>query len=201
MKLLQLTKETEMGRISDLELYLEVQKENKEALEQLYGRYEKLLFSFSYRLLKRNELAEEAVQDVFMKLWRKKGIYTEDKGKFSSWILTVTRNACIDLMRKQKKSEVEMLERDIDYERAESVEETVTWNEERENLKKAVSTLTEEQQEMVDMFYYKGYSQADIARETRLPLGTVKGRIRLALKHLRNIYTVRGDKYGTEKMR
>lgn len=174
-----------MGRPSDYELYQKVQEENKEALEMLYDRYEKLLFSFSYKMLKQKELAEEAVQDVFMKLWRKNGIYSEDKGKFSSWILTVTRNACIDLIRKQQKNEVEILEKDLDYERTESIEETVTWNEEREVLKQAVSTLTEEQQDIVDMFYFKGYSQSDIAERKNLPLGTVKGRIRLALKHLK----------------
>ncbi|MBY6037905.1 sigma-70 family RNA polymerase sigma factor [Fictibacillus nanhaiensis] len=191
-----------MGRLSDWELYLQVQEENKEALERLYDRYEKLLFSFSYKMVKQKEMAEEAVQDVFMKLWRKKGIYTEEKGKFSSWILTVTRNACIDLIRKQNKNEVEILERDIDYERAESVEETVTWNEERTLLKEAVATLTEEQQDIVDLFYFRGYSQADIADKKNLPLGTVKGRVRLALKHLRKIYSdERGDKYGAEKMR
>ncbi|WNB91382.1 sigma-70 family RNA polymerase sigma factor [Bacillus sp. NEB1478] len=190
-----------MGRISDLELYIQVQQENKEALERLYDRYEKLLFSFSYKMLKQPELAEEAVQDVFMKLWRKKGIYAEEKGKFSSWLLTVTRNACIDLIRKQNKNEVEILERDIDYERSESVEETVTWNEEREVLKEAVSTLNEEQQDIVEMFYFKGYSQSDIADKKQLPIGTVKGRIRLALKHLKKIYSERGDKYGAERMR
>lgn len=190
-----------MGRPSDYELYQKVQEENKEALEMLYDRYEKLLFSFSYKMLKQKEFAEEAVQDVFMKLWRKKGIYTEDKGKFSSWILTVTRNACIDLIRKQQKNEVEILEIDIDYDRTESVEEAVTWNEEREVLKKAVSTLTDEQQDIVEMFYFKGYSQADIADRKKIPLGTVKGRIRLALKHLKKIYAERGDKYGTENVR
>jgi RNA polymerase sigma factor (sigma-70 family) len=89
-----------MGRPSDYELYQKVQEENKEALEMLYDRYEKLLFSFSYKMLKQKDFAEEAVQDVFMKLWRKKGIYTEEKGKFSSWILTVTRNACIETAKK-----------------------------------------------------------------------------------------------------
>ncbi|MQR97443.1 RNA polymerase sigma factor [Fictibacillus phosphorivorans] len=190
-----------MGRTSDYELYLKVQEENKEALEMLYDRYEKLLFSFSFKMLRQKELAEEAVQDVFMKLWRKKGLYSEDKGKFSSWLLTVTRNACIDLIRKQQKNEVEILEKDIDYERTESVEETVTWNEERESLKEAVSSLTEEQQDIVEMFYFKGYSQSDIAEQKNIPLGTVKGRIRLALKHLKKIYQERGDKYGAENLR
>jgi RNA polymerase sigma factor (sigma-70 family) len=102
---------------------------------------------------------------------------------------------------KQQKNEVEILEIDIDYERTEGVEEAVTWNEEREVLKKAVSTLTDEQQDIVEMFYFKGYSQADIADRKKIPLGTVKGRIRLALKHLKKIYAERGDKYGTENVR
>jgi RNA polymerase sigma-70 factor (ECF subfamily) len=189
-----------MGRISDIELYLQVQEENKEALEQLYDRYEKLLFSFSFKILKQKELAEEAVQDVFMKIWRKKGIYSEQSGKFSSWLLTVTRNACIDLIRKQKKNEVELLDHDADQESTTSVEQTVTWNEERKKLKDAVSTLTKDQQVIVDMFYFKGYSQAHIADKQQLPLGTVKGRIRLALQHLRKVYKDRGDKFGQENV-
>jgi RNA polymerase sigma factor (sigma-70 family) len=185
-----------MGRISDNELYQLVQEDNKEALEQLYDRYEKLLFSFSYKILKQKELSEEAVQDVFMKLWRKKGFYAEHKGKFSSWLLTVTRNVCIDLLRKQTKNQVELMEKDMDIERTESLEETVTWNEERKVLKEAVGLLTTEQQEIVDLFYFKGYSQADIADKQKLPLGTVKGRIRLALKHLKNTYIKGGGKRG-----
>ncbi|EIT84315.1 RNA polymerase ECF-type sigma factor [Fictibacillus macauensis ZFHKF-1] len=186
-----------MGRISDEELYELVQADNKEALEQLYDRYEKLLFSFSYKIVNTSDLAEEAIQDVFMKLWRKKGIYTADKGKFSSFLLTVTRNTCLDLLRKQSKNQVELLDKDLEREQTESTEETVTWNEERQRLQEAVSTLSSEQQEIVQLFYFKGCSQATIAEKKDLPLGTVKGRIRLALQHLRKVYEERGDRIGT----
>lgn len=189
-----------MGRMSDSELYTQVQQDNKEAIEQLYERYEKIVFSFSYKMLSQKELAEEAVQDVFTKLWRQNGIFSEHKGKFSSWLLTITRNVCIDLMRKQNISQIVLLESDIDQEQTESVEATVTWNEERRILRRAVSALSEEQQDMLELFYFKGYSQAEIANEREVPLGTVKGRLRMALKHLRKFYGEKGDKYGHENV-
>ncbi|MFC0524484.1 RNA polymerase sigma factor [Pontibacillus salicampi] len=169
----------------DIELYEKVTKQDKQALEQLYDRYEKLLFSFAYRMTNRRDLAEEIVQDVFLKLWTKPGLYDSSKGKFSSWLLTITRNKSIDEMRKKNENTYEMDERDSLHEDQPSIDDQVIWKEEGENLKEAIHTLGTEQQEIIELFYFKGFSQAKIADKVQIPLGTVKGRLRMALKHLR----------------
>ncbi|RDY69076.1 RNA polymerase sigma factor [Halobacillus sp. SY10] len=176
-----------MSKPTDYELYEQIRNKDKTALETLYNRYEKLLYSFAYRMMKDQQAAEEVMQDVFIKLWRGKGAgqYVKERGKFSSWLLTITRNASIDLIRKKKVQEVEWDQRDSMNEEMPGVEEVVTDKEERDQLRKAIDTLPDEQQRMICLFYFQGLSQREIAEKCEIPLGTVKGRVRLALKKLR----------------
>ncbi len=169
----------------DFELYERVLKQDRKALELLYERYEKLLFSFAYRMTKRRELSEEIVQEVFIKLWTKPGIYDRSKGKFSSWLLTVTRNTSIDHLRRKNENTYEIEDRDALQKDEPTIEEQVEWKEDGRRLRKAMKILADEQREIVDLFYFKGLSQSKIADKIQIPLGTVKGRLRLALKHLR----------------
>ncbi|RCW76882.1 RNA polymerase sigma factor [Saliterribacillus persicus] len=169
----------------DLELYSQIQAGDQRALEQLYDRYEKLVYSFAYRMVKQEALAEEIVQEVFMKIWTKKGVYQEKKGKLSSWILTITRNTSIDIIRKNKITTHTFEEWDSLKSDQTETEDIVLWKEKKEKLKIAVRELSEDQQQIVQLFYFKGFSQQKIANTCSIPLGTVKGRIRLALKHLK----------------
>lgn len=180
----------------DIELYARLQGQDKRALELLYERYEKLLFSFAYRMTGRRDLSEEIVQDVFLKLWTKPGMYDDTKGKFSSWILTVTRYAAIDCIRKKDENHMELEDRDTLKSSEPSVEEVTEWNEKRREIRTAINQLADEQQQIVELFYFKGLSQQKIADTFQIPLGTVKGRIRLALKHLQK--SIGGIKEGRE---
>ncbi|MBN8208106.1 sigma-70 family RNA polymerase sigma factor [Bacillus sp. NTK071] len=183
-----------MRELNDADLYRKVQAKDKEALSLLYDRYEKLLYSFSYRIVKDGGLAEEVMQEVFIKLWKGKALYSDDKGKFSSWLLTMTRHTAIDVLRKQPtEPNFELDERDSLRSDENSVEDQVVWKERGQVLRTAVSKLKEEQQKIIEMFYFKGMTHKKISEEFDLPLGTVKGRIRLALKHLK---TSLGEKGG-----
>lgn len=177
-----------MTRPDDVQLYYQTVAHNRHSFEQLYDRYEKLVFSFAYRMTTNRTMAEEITQDVFLKLWNGTNHYTEDKGKFSSWLLTMTRNKSIDELRKSKRHAYEpMLDKDSLTEETVSTEVTAEWNERREVIRTAIAELRAEQREIIDLFYFKGFSQSKIAEHCKLPLGTVKGRIRLALKHLKGI--------------
>jgi RNA polymerase sigma factor (sigma-70 family) len=183
-----------MRELNDAELYDQVQAKDKKALSSLYDRYEKLLYSFSYRIVKDGGLAEEVMQEVFIKLWKGKAQYSEEKGKFSSWLLTMTRHTAIDLLRKQSKEpNFELDERDALHSDEASVEDQVEWKERGQILRTAVSKLKGDQKKIIEMFYFKGMTHKRISEEFDLPLGTVKGRIRLALKHLK---TSLGEKGG-----
>ncbi|GAB4072698.1 sigma-70 family RNA polymerase sigma factor [Barrientosiimonas marina] len=178
----------------DAELFYRIQNKEEDALEQLYDRYEKLLFSFAYRMTNNKFLAEEAVQDVFTKIWSRQQSFDKEKGKFSSWLLTVTRNACIDLLRKKKDPAYELEERDSLQAQEPTPEETVEWQECGEQVRKAIKQLTKEQQKMIELFYFKSMSQASISKTFNIPLGTVKGRVRLALKHLKEILASKNER-------
>ncbi|MCA0985902.1 RNA polymerase sigma factor [Guptibacillus algicola] len=182
-----------MRELNDAALYERVQAKDKEALELLYDRYEKLLYSFSYRIVKDKGLSEEVIQEVFIKLWKGRAKYTEEKGKFSSWILTMTRHTAIDILRKQSREpDFELDERDALHSDEASVEDQVEWKERGIVLRAAVSKLKEEQKRIIEMFYFKGMTHKKISQEIDLPLGTVKGRIRLALKHLKSNLAEKG---------
>ncbi|WP_026691063.1 RNA polymerase sigma factor [Alteribacter aurantiacus] len=174
-----------MAKMDDKQLYRRIQEHDQAALETLYDKYEKLLYSFAYKMVQDPQSAEEIVQEVVLKLWKGTGTYDETKGKFSSWLLTMTRNTAIDMIRKQDKQEVHLSNEWEPGDSGPQVEDMIEWKEQGETLKKAIRTLKKEQIEIVELFYFKGYSQRKIAEKTNIPLGTIKGRIRLALKHLR----------------
>lgn len=177
-----------MAGPTDVQLYDKIIAHDRESFEQLYDRYEKLVYSFAFRMTSNRMIAEEVTQDVFLKLWNGVNIYSEDKGKFSSWLLTITRNKSIDEIRKSKRHTYEpMLDKDALIEEAVSTEVAAEWNERREVIRTAIAELRAEQREIIDLFYFKGFSQTKIAEHCELPLGTVKGRIRLALKHLKGL--------------
>ncbi|QAS51333.1 RNA polymerase sigma factor [Halobacillus litoralis] len=170
----------------DQKLYHQMLHGDKQALEEIYEKYEKLLYSFAIKLSGDSQLAEEVLQEVFIKIWTKKAVYEEGKGKFSSWIVTITRYTCIDLIRKRKKNTVAFEEeRDEVHQETPSTENLAEWREEGASVRQAVKKLSNEQRQMVDCFYFKGMAHREIAEQCELPLGTVKGRLRLALKHLR----------------
>ncbi|MYL34632.1 sigma-70 family RNA polymerase sigma factor [Pontibacillus yanchengensis] len=170
----------------DLDLYNQVLEGDKRALEELYDKYEKLLYSFAYKSCGQKEMAEEVMQEVFIKVWTQKATYDSSKGKFSSWILSVTRFTSIDIVRKKENQNYSLEEeRDTLHQEEPSAEDLAEWKEQGEIVREAVKQLSEEQNKIIQLFYFKGLTQREIASSCNLSLGTVKGRIRLALKHLR----------------
>lgn len=178
-----------MGKLTDAQLYLRMRSNDQAALEEIYDRYERLVYSFAYRMTQNAQMAEDTVQEVFIKLWKEHAPYTEDKGKFSSWLLTMTRNTSLDALRKKgKKQEVGLLDKDAEQMKApinEMPEQMLEWKEKGTVLRKAIERLKIEQRTIVELFYFHGLSQESISTKLDIPLGTVKSRIRLALQHLR----------------
>lgn len=178
-----------MEKLTDSQLYSLLISKDQKALEELYNRYERLLYSFAYRMTQNAQMAEDTVQEVFIKLWKEHATYTEDKGKFSSWLLTMTRNTSLDALRKKgKQQEVGLLEKDAENMRVpvdEMPEEMLEWKEKGTILRKAITKLKEEQRTIIELFYFHGLSQESISTKLDIPLGTVKSRIRLSLNHLK----------------
>ena len=189
----QRTKELYMPHLTDEQLYQQIVLQDKEALEELYDRYERILFSFILRFTKDEGLTEEVMQDLFMKLWQGKAHYQTNKGKLSSWLLTIARNAAIDQIRKKKVTEVEFQERDAEPD-LEIPEDVLVLKEESMIVQNALILLPKEQQHVVKLFYFDGEPQSSIAKICKIPPGTGKGRLRLALNQLRKTLSRKGER-------
>lgn len=184
---------------SDEELMERVRGGDAPALEALYDRYVRQCFGLALRLLTNDtRLAEEAVQDVFMKLWSRPDAYSPQKGKFASWLLSLVHHRCIDELRRRSRTEVPLdfgetgsrLDTEPDSE-ADPGEQAWMREEQREILA-ALNEISPSQREVIELAYFGGLSQSQIAERLKQPLGTVKTRVRLGLQALRAILEKRG---------
>lgn len=176
-----------MKEKSDGELMLLVNEKHRPALEELYDRYVKLIYSFAFKFADGNrEAAKEMVQLVFLKLWTTKSNYSSSKGKFVNWLLTITRNVCVDYIRKDsvynKNNQSIYLNSPIDLANPDNeIEKRLVRNE----VFAAKSKLNTAQKRLIDLFYWKGFSLTEIAKMENEPIGTVKSRLHQSLKQLK----------------
>lgn len=155
------------------------------ALEYLYDHYSGALYGAILRIVRKEDIADEVLQDVFLKIWDKFDSYDNTKGKLFTWILNVARNQAIDKTRsreisKEKKTTgIDNVVNRID--RSEYLEQGI----DDIGVKDILKDLPEEQRFVVEYLYFKGYTQSELADEHNIPLGTIKTRLRLAMKQLR----------------
>jgi RNA polymerase sigma factor (sigma-70 family) len=164
-----------------------LQQKDRSAFEYLYDHYSGALLGVILRIIKKEELAEEILQDVFLKIWDRISSYDSSKGKLFTWMLNIARNQAIDKTRSKefskgkKTDDIENLVRKVDK------NEFTELHVEGIGLQDVLKRLPEDQRFVIDQHYLKGYTQAEMAEEFNLPLGTVKTRMRLAMKGLRNL--------------
>jgi RNA polymerase sigma-70 factor (ECF subfamily) len=176
-------------RLSDEELLALIADGQSEALEVLYERYGRLVFSLARRILTDRESAEEVVQDTFVTIWRQADRYRPLKGRPYSWMVRIARNRAIDELRRMDSKNRRQKAAGVVAETAPDPALKVTADSRFADLQRIVSealaSLPDPQREVVELSYFRGWSQAEISRRTGLPLGTVKTRMRLALDKLR----------------
>jgi RNA polymerase sigma-70 factor (ECF subfamily) len=179
-----------MSNLSDSELMRKVMEKKRCALEELYDRYVKLVYSFALRSARNEHAAREIVQLVFTRLWTTESGFDPGKGQFANWILTITRNIAIDYMRKERRHRgavsigPEQWEQISDPSRPDPVD--IVANESlKEGIRKAYRHLSESQAELIERVYWQGYTLSEVALMNREPLGTVKSRLHQSLKILR----------------
>jgi RNA polymerase sigma-70 factor (ECF subfamily) len=165
---------------------------DNDALLALYKRYADLVYSMAWRVLQDVGLAEEVTQDVFLKLWRKSQRYDPGRGQFSTWLLSVTRFAAIDRLRREGRrlliSEPPAGTPD-DQTAFDQLPPTdyAAW-ERGQHLRLLLAQLPAEQREVIALAYFGGLTHSELAEQLGLPLGTVKGRLRLGLEKLRSLW-------------
>ena len=161
------------------------------ALSKLYDRYSRTVFGVGLRILGDRSMAEELVQEVFLKVWRSSRTFDPSRGSFSTWLYRVTRSVAVDLYRKRAHRVRPVPEGDSHIATArdssagpqEVVDESwLSWR-----VSRALEMLDAAHREVIDLAYFGGLSQREISEQTGVPLGTVKTRIRLGLIRLREL--------------
>lgn len=160
------------------------------AMQHLYQRYARYIYSLAYRIVHDSFTAEDIVQDVFVSVWRKAISYQEPQGSVRSWLQAIVHHRAIDKIRASTHRDAQWTPLQSDNEQdppslAPEVWETAWHNEQSASIRQALASLPAAQQQVIEMSYFLGYTHIEIAEELHLPLGTVKGRMRLALQKLR----------------
>jgi RNA polymerase sigma-70 factor (ECF subfamily) len=164
------------------------------ALADLYDRYSGLAYGIALRVLGDPARAEDAVQEAFLNVWNRAQSFDPERGSLRTWLLTAVRNRSIDYLRGRgahERQELELQPAQATSPRGDPWRE-VSLSLEREAVREALASLPPEQRQAIELAYFGGYSQREIAGITRVPVGTVKGRTRLALEKLSSYLRGRG---------
>ena len=170
-----------------------VRRGDGHAIAALYDRYSSLVFSLGLRMLGDRESTEELVQEVFLRAWRQAATYQPSLGRLSSWLLGIARNLAVDELRRRgvrpqrAAGDPEEQLAQVASTNTESPEEEVVSSAQRAEIQHALATLPPPQRRVMELAYYSGLTQAEIAEQLGDPLGTVKTRMRLATQKLREI--------------
>jgi RNA polymerase sigma-70 factor (ECF subfamily) len=169
---------------TDSELLVRVADRDREAFDVLYHRYIRSVFGIALQRLRDRDRAEDAAQEMFAAVWRSAGSYRPERGPAAPWLYAIARNAIVDRLRSRSELPVEPPDMTSDEpgpaERAES--SFVSWR-----VHRALETLPEREREVVELAYWSGLSQSEVASFLDIPLGTVKTRTRSALAHLADV--------------
>lgn len=185
---------TSLIEASDTELIGRAAQGDARALEVLYDRYSGVVFSFSLRIVGDRQLAEEILQEAFFRAWQQGSNFSAGKGSFITWMLSITHNLSIDEIRKRKRrpqkadsEEPELVLAAVpDTGAGSDIEEEVWLGTLRDTIGGALAQLPAAQREAIEMAYFRGMTQREIAEALGEPLGTIKTRMRLGMQKLKD---------------
>jgi RNA polymerase sigma-70 factor (ECF subfamily) len=182
--------ELEPGAPTDLELMELIQREDPDALATLYDRYNGILKALILRVIHNEAEADDLLHEIFMEIWNQAKNFSAQKGKPLGWMVTLARRRAIDgLRKKQAYSRAgERLQAETEQQPDawvhNATEEEIAYGDRRVLIRKVISTLPLPQQQAIDLAFFRGMSQREIAAKTNTPLGTVKTRLELGLKKI-----------------
>jgi len=180
--------------LADEDLISLVEASDADAFAALYDRHRRAAFSLAYRMMGDHQAAEDLAQDAFLKVWRGAGSYRADRGSVRTWILSIVHNRGIDQLRSHASRRRTQDRIEASAPRSQPSEAFAeTWrNSQRDQVREALNALPTEQLKILELAYFSGYTHVEISQLLSLPLGTVKGRIRLGLKKIRGHFESRG---------
>jgi RNA polymerase sigma-70 factor, ECF subfamily len=176
--------------LADEDLISFVGQGDAEAFTTLYDRHGRAAFSLAYRMMGERQAAEDLAQDAFLKVWRSASSYRAERGSVRTWILSIVHNRGIDQIRSHASRRRTQDKIEASTPRSQPSEAFAqTWrNSQRDQIREALDTLPPEQLKILELAYFSGYTHVEISELLRLPLGTVKGRMRLGLKKIRDYF-------------
>jgi len=178
--------EPRSARRSDEEVLAAIAGGDDQGLAELYDRYGRLAYGLAYRVLHDQALAEDAVQDAFLAIWRSADGYRRERAKPSTWILTLVHRRAVDLVRREDLRRAEQLDETPEA-AATSVPEEADLREKRTAVQAALRELPQDQRQALELAYYGGFTQSELAERLGVPLGTIKSRMFAGLSRLREL--------------
>jgi len=176
----------ELAHLSDEALVLLAARAEQHALAELYDRYGRTAYGLALRILRDEALAEDAVQEGFLAVWRTASRFVPERGKASTWILTLVHRRAVDVVRREQRRRADALDEAVEPGSA-SVDEEAWLRLQRERVQNALRQLPDQQREALELAYYGGFTQAELAERLGQPLGTIKSRMFAGLARLREL--------------
>jgi len=183
------TMRSQLAHLSDEALVALVARGDDTAVAELYDRVGRIAYGLAYRVLRDARLAEDAVQEAFLVVWRTAASFSADRAKASTWILTLVHRRAVDLVRREERRRTESYDETGGYEHGSdpSAEDAAWLHFDRARVQEALKHLPDTQREAIELAYYGGFSQSELAERLGLPLGTIKSRMFAGLARLREL--------------
>jgi RNA polymerase sigma factor (sigma-70 family) len=177
---------TPLAHLSDEALPALVARGDEAARAELDHRFGRVAYGLALRIVRDSTLAEDAVQDAFLAAWRTAVSFDPGRGKTSTWLLTLVHRRAVDVVRREERRRADPLDSDPTS-GSESTDETAAVREQRRAVQSALSQLPPDQRQALELAYYGGLSQSELAERLGVPVGTVKSRMFAALAKLRDL--------------
>ena len=182
----------DLAHLSDEALVALVGRSDETALAELYDRFGRVAYGLALRIVRDPALAEDAVQEAFLSVWRSAGRFVAERAKASTWIMTLVHRRAVDLVRREEPRRAEPLESAPEPGLA-STEDEAWLLLQRQRVQEALRRLPDQQREAIELAYYGGYTQSELADRLGQPLGTIKSRMFAGLGRLREILAETGE--------
>jgi RNA polymerase sigma-70 factor (ECF subfamily) len=182
----------ELAHLSDEALLSLVASSDDQALAELYDRFGRVAYGLALRILRDEALAQDAVQEAFLAVWRNADRFLAERAKASTWILTLVHRRAVDLVRREDRRRAEPLESAPEPAASETVEDEAALGFQRKVVQEALRRLPPEQREALELGYYGGLTQSELAERLDQPLGTIKSRMFTGLSRLRDLLSQAG---------
>jgi RNA polymerase sigma-70 factor (ECF subfamily) len=176
-----------LAHLSDEAVVALCARSDEVALAELYARYGRVAYGLSLRIIRDEALAEDAVQEAFLAIWRGAARFLPERAKASTWILTLVHRRAVDLVRREQRRRADPLP-ETEVRGIDAASDEAMWLRlERERVQAALARLPDRQREAIELAYYGGFTQSELAERLGEPIGTIKSRMFTGLARLREL--------------